>query len=129
MGTCTINFTVMIESVLMMASMLGIGGLLTKKVKVNEDTRMLLTTLIVYVSVPCVIIGSFIQLPREDSLYQHLLIVFLFSLRLYALTLLMTWWIARWIGTSKFQASQMVVIAAAQGNTGFIGLPLCLILL
>lgn len=121
------NFTVMIESVLMMASMLGIGGLLTKKVKVNEDTRTRLTTLIVYVSVPCVIIGSFIQLPKENGLYKHLLIVFLFSFVLYAITLVVTWWIARGLGKSIQQASQMAVIAA-QGNTGFIGLPLCLIL-
>jgi predicted permease len=121
------NFTVMIESVLMMASMLGIGGLLTKKVRVNEDTRTLLTNLIIYVSVPCVIIGSFIQLPKDNSLYTHLLLVFLFSFMLYLITLVVTWWIARGLGKSKRQASQMAVIAA-QGNTGFIGLPLCLIL-
>jgi malate permease and related proteins len=122
-----VNFIVMIESVLMMASMLGIGGLLTKKVNVNEDTRTLMTTLIVNVSVPCVIIGSFMQLPKEDGLYRHLLVVFFFSLGLYAITLAMTWWTARLFKIDKLQASQMAVIAA-QGNTGFIGLPLCLIL-
>jgi predicted permease len=121
------NMIVMMQSVLMMASMLGIGALLTKKVNVNEDTRTLLTTLIVYVSVPCVIIGSFLQLPKEDGLYLHLLVVFGFSLGLYAATLFITWWISRFIGIGKFEASQMSVIAA-QGNTGFIGLPLCLIL-
>jgi predicted permease len=121
------NFVVMIQSVLMMASMLGIGALLTKKVTFNADTRTLLTTLIVYVAVPCVIIGSFLQLPKEDGLYHHLLIVFVFSLGIYAITLVVTWWFARLLGISKFQASQMAVIAA-QGNTGFIGLPLCLIL-
>lgn len=121
------NFSVMIESILMMASMLGIGGLLTKKVKLNEDTRTLMTTLIVNVSVPCVIIGSFIQLPKENGLYLQLLIIFSFSLALYAITLIITWWISRWVGTTKLQASQMAVIAA-QGNTGFIGLPLCLVL-
>jgi predicted permease len=117
----------MIQSVLMMASMLGIGAILTKKVNFNDDTRTLLTSLIVYVAVPCVIIGSFFQLPHEDGLYRHLLLVFTFSIGIYAVTLFLTWWLARLLGISKFQASQMAVISA-QGNTGFIGLPLCLIL-
>jgi predicted permease len=117
----------MIQSVLMMASMLGIGAILTKKVNFNDDTRTLLTSLIVYVAVPCVIIGSFFQLPHEDGLYRHLLLVFTFSIGIYAVTLFFTWWLARLLGISKFQASQMAVISA-QGNTGFIGLPLCLIL-
>ncbi|WP_028775435.1 AEC family transporter [Shimazuella kribbensis] len=121
------NFVVMIQSVLMMASMLGIGALLTKKVNFNEDTRTLLTTLIVSVAVPCVIVGSFFQLPHEEGLYGHLLIVFAFSLGTYAISLFLTWWLGRLLGMSKFQSSQMAVISA-QGNTGFIGLPLCLIL-
>lgn len=121
------NFIVMMESILMMASMLGIGGLLTKKVNVNDDTRTLLTTIIVYVAVPCVIIGSFIQIPKEDGLYEQLIIVFLFALSLYAITLVMTWWTARGFGHTKQTASQMAV-CAAQGNSGFIGIPLCLLL-
>lgn len=118
----------MIHTILTMGSMLGLGALLTHKVRFNKDTRGLFTSLIIYIGVPSLVLVSFLKTPYEEGLYLQLLWTFLFSIGIYLVIVCCTKWLALLIGISNQRASELAVISA-QGNTGYIGLPLCAVLL
>jgi predicted permease len=114
----------MLNTLLIMGSMLGIGALLNRKVGFHEDTRNLFASLIIYVAVPSLVFVSFLKTPHEPRIYIQLLWMFLFSIGIYIVTLFFTIWIASLFNITRQRANELAVIAA-HGNTGFIGLPLC----
>jgi predicted permease len=114
----------MVTSIATMACMLMIGASLRSKITFDQSARNLLSTLIVNVAVPSLIVVSFQQLPHDENLYGRLLTIFLISLGLYLTSLVLVWWISRLSGMETKQSGQTAVLAS-HANTGFIGIPLC----
>lgn len=118
----------MIQTVLVMGCMLGIGAWLTRKVRFNADTHSLFSSLIIFVAVPSLIFISFIKTPYERGLEIQLWWTFLFSVGSYLFVIYFTKWMTRLVGISVQKSNELAVLAA-HGNTGFIGLPLSVVLL
>lgn len=122
-GGKAMNVAVMITSIATMACMLAIGAGLRSKITFDHSARNLLSTLIVSVAVPSLILVSFQQIPQDAALYRRLIIVFLISFSLYFCSLVIVWWLSRLSGMTPTQAGQTAVLAT-HANTGFIGIPL-----
>lgn len=118
----------MIHTVLVMGSMLGIGAWLTRNVRFNADTRSLFTSLILSVATPSLIFISFLQTPYEPGLDTQLWWTFLFSVGMYLFFIYFTKWMTRLVGISDQRANELAIIAV-HGNTGYIGVPLSVVLL
>lgn len=104
--------------------MIGIGAIISYRSSFQQEQRKLMITLIVNVAMPAMIFVSFLHFPKDNQFYFQLFIVFIFSLVLYMIAIMIGYFIAKWSGAQTNQVREMAVIGA-NGNTGFIGIPLC----
>lgn len=114
---------IILHAVGMMGVLMGIGALLSKKIRFQEDTKQLFISLIVSVAVPGMILHSFTQLTIEKSFYLTLSFVFLFSIGLYLFAVVLGMVIVR-LCKGSVQKVKEIGITSALANTGFIGIPL-----
>lgn len=118
------NLLSMGNAVLSMGIYMLIGYLVSRKIRLQQNTKDFMVTLIVYVAFPCLILSSFSKLTIEKELFTELLIVFFFSVLLYLFTLFFGLIVTRMFRGSKQKAKEIAVISA-HANTGYIGIPLC----
>jgi predicted permease len=111
-------------SVFIMAAIIGIGALIGSRTPLTHDARQLLTTIIVNVAMPCIILDGVFQSPIDHKLLSQLFTIFIVSVFFNCLGIFIGW-----IGAKPLQLPAKkrgeVAILSGLGNTGFIGLPLC----
>lgn len=118
------DLTILFYTIMKLAILIGIGMFLAYKISFSEDIRQFLVFIIINISLPALIISSFLQVTVDRSLLGHILIVFLFSFCYIVASLIIT---GGFVKVLKFKSNRVreTAFLSAFGNTGFIGIPLC----
>ncbi|UFJ61494.1 AEC family transporter [Brevibacillus sedimenti] len=114
----------LIQSILVMAAIIGIGAVIGIRQPLAADSRQLLITIIVNVAMPCIILDGVFQTPIDDRLMLQIFGIFAVSVLLNCLGILIGWLGARTLPLSAKKRRELAILSGL-GNTGFIGLPLC----
>lgn len=103
------------QSVLLIALMIAIGALLSRTFSFNDDTRQMLTSLIIYIAMPSIILSSIFNIDVDANRLQNIAIVFMLSI-IINLT---------GIGLGWFFATLSSTHATKRGEIGFLSVFLC----
>ncbi|UYZ14541.1 AEC family transporter [Brevibacillus sp. WF146] len=114
----------LIQSILVMAAIIGIGAVIGCRQPLAADSRQILITIIVNVAMPCIILDGVFQTPIDDRLMLQIFAIFAVSVLLNCLGILIGWLGARTLPLSAKKRRELAILSGL-GNTGFIGLPLC----
>ena len=117
------ELTVLFNTIMKLAILIGIGMFLASKIPFTNDIRKMLIFLIVNISLPALILNGFLQVEVEDSLLKQIVIAFIFGCCFILFSLFFGGLAAKLL---KFKEIALVKrLLSAFGNTGFIGIPLC----
>ena len=105
------------------ASIIGIGIGLAKRIPFEGEVRHFLGTVIVNVALPCIVLYSIFQLPIDRALLPQIGIVFGLSVGLNAFGMLLGWAVGRCTGAGSKRSRELAVLSGL-GNSGFLGIPL-----
>lgn len=108
--------------------MISIGVILARTFHFNEDTRNVFISLIVNVGMPCIILSSILQVEMNSELLKKILLVFFLSIGINVLGIGIGYLFAI-VFHKKVNRAKELAILSGLGNTGFIGIPLCAVLL
>lgn len=73
------ELTVLFNTIMKLAILIGIGMFLASKIPFTNDIRKMLIFLIVNISLPALILNGFLQVEVEDSLLKQIVIAFIFG--------------------------------------------------
>ncbi len=111
-----------------MGAMVLIGTLLRRNYAFTPDVQRMLITLIVNIGLPSIILASIFNFELDSDLLTLVFLTFGLSVALNITGIVIARSIARLRGVPKAAANE-IAITATLGNTAFIGIPLCAILL
>ncbi|AIG28250.1 AEC family transporter [Brevibacillus laterosporus] len=112
------------SSVGMMAVIIGIGAMIGRMKPVTADARQLLITIVINVAVPCIILNGIFHTQMNQQLLHHIFLIFFIAVGLSCLGMLLAFLFAVLCKVPINKRKEFSFIAGL-GNTGFIGLPLC----
>ncbi len=121
-------FLTTLSSVSIMGVMVLIGTLLRRNYAFTPDVQRMLITLIVNIGLPSIILASIFNFELDSDLLTLVFLTFGLSVALNITGIVIARSIARLRGVPKAAANE-IAITATLGNTAFIGIPLCAILL
>lgn len=119
---------IVFHSIALITIMIIIGAFITKEIEFNNDIRKMFTTIIVNIAMPCIILSSIFKLDMTDKLLINAFLVLFLSIFINILGIIIGWLFASKLYPS-LDRSREISILSGLGNTGFIGIPLCAILL
>lgn len=114
----------LLQSILIMAVIIGIGSLIGYRQPLTADSRQLVITIIINVAMPCIILDGIFQTPIDSHILTQIFAIFLVSILLNCLGILLGWAGARTLPLPEKKRREIAILSGL-GNTGFIGLPLC----
>jgi predicted permease len=107
----------------MMGLIMGIGSIYSRFEEVTEEQRKILTSLIIYIAMPAIILNGFFSIEvMETGMFNLILITFILAVIFNCLGILIGWIVSLFTYGSK---SREIALLSGLGNTGFIGIPLC----
>lgn len=112
------------QSALLIALMIAIGALLSRTFSFNDDTRQMLTSLIIYIAMPSIILSSIFNIDVDANRLQNIAIVFMLSIIINLTGIGLGWFFATLSSTHATKRGEIGFLSGL-GNTGFIGIPLC----
>ncbi|WP_231929054.1 AEC family transporter [Brevibacillus sp. SKDU10] len=112
------------SSVGMMAVIIGIGAMIGRMKPVTAEARQLLITIVINVAVPCIILNGIFHTQMNQQLLHHIFLIFFIAVGLSCLGMLLAFLFAVLCKVPINKRKEFSFIAGL-GNTGFIGLPLC----
>lgn len=113
---------------MLIAMMIVIGAAITRTFHFNEDTRALFISLIVNVAMPCIILSSIFSVDMNAQRFKMILLVFIISIIINLLGIFVGWLLTGIFYKGTKKRSELAIMSGL-GNTGFIGIPLCAVLL
>lgn len=114
----------LLETILKMAILIGIGFIIAVKTPLSQDIRKFLIMLIINVVVPALILHAFLQLSIDNQLLMQILMTFVFSVLFNLISLFAALGIAKAFFKQTVKARETAFLSAL-GNTALIGIPLC----
>lgn len=122
------EISIVFQSIVLIALMIFIGALLSKTFPFNDDTRKMFISLIVNVAMPSIILSSIFKVEMNQDIFKMIIIVFLISI-LINLTGIGLGSLLVGVFYKDSRKKSEVALLSGLGNTGFIGIPLCAVLL
>lgn len=122
------EITVVVQSIILISMMILIGAGLSKTLRFNQDTRSVFISVIVNVAMPCIILSSIFKVEMNEERFKMLLIVFGLSVVINVLGIFIGWLLTTTIYRKSNYRTEFALLSGL-GNTGFIGIPLCAVLL
>ena len=122
------EIAVVIQSIAVISLMIIIGALLAKTFVFSEDTRSVFISLIVNVAMPCIILSSIFNVQMDENTFNTIIFVFFLSILINVMGIALGWLLAFVFYRNSTKKKEMALLSGL-GNTGFIGIPLCAILL
>ncbi|RSK33723.1 AEC family transporter [Bhargavaea beijingensis] len=122
------TMSLVFHSIGVITLMIGIGVILSRTFNFNEDTRNAFISLITNVGMPCIILSSIFQVDIEGELFGKIIFVFLVSIAINLAGIGLGYLFAI-LFHKKLDRARELAILSGLGNTGFIGIPLCAVLL
>jgi malate permease and related proteins len=115
-------------SIMMITIMVLVGALLAKTFPFNEDTRKVFVNIIVNIAMPCIILSSIFHMEMNGGIFKKMLLVFFISIAINTAGIGIGWILAQTF-LKELNKSKEIALLSGLGNTGFIGIPLCALLL
>ena len=117
------EITVVFTSVTVMGAIIAIGMLFATAVPVTAEMKQALILIILNIAVPSIILNGVFNTDLSGGLLNQVLLIFGISIVFHTGALLFAWTLAGVFGFRSVLAKKLIVLAAL-GNTGFIGIPL-----
>lgn len=122
-------FFTTLTSVSVMGAMMIVGVLLRRSYGLTIESQRLVVALIVNIGLPSIVLSSVFNSHLDSAMMKQILTMFALSVILNTLGIV----IVRYIALKKFKTEDKkaseIAITATLGNTAFIGIPLCYVLL
>ncbi|TVY08570.1 AEC family transporter [Paenibacillus cremeus] len=110
-----------------LAAMVAIGAALSRKIRFEGEVKQAFVTLIMQVTMPCLMLSSLLQLPVDAALLRQIGLVLLLSLGVHAAGIVLGLSASLPLRISAAKRKELAVLGGL-GNTGFIGIPMCALL-
>lgn len=115
---------VVATAITVMGIMILLGYALSAKIHITAQTKQVLVVVVLNIAVPSVILNGVFNTDVSDQLIQQIGIIFLLSIVFHLAAIAFALLFAKLAGFTSVFAKRMTILAAL-GNTGFIGIPLC----
>lgn len=122
------EFTVIFQSIMLIAMLIFIGAILAKTFPVNNDTRQMFISLIVNIAMPSIILSSIFNVEITKDSFKLIVSVFILSIIINIFGIALGSLFVR-IFYPKSTKKVEIAILSGLGNTGYIGIPLCAVLI
>ncbi|MCZ2258220.1 AEC family transporter [Sporosarcina sp. G11-34] len=122
------ELSIVIQSIAIIYLMILIGAALSKTFSFNEDTRGVFISLIVNIAMPSIILSSIFNVKMDDDTFSTIILVFLLSILINVVGIGVGWLLS-FTFYNKSNKHVELALLAGLGNTGFIGIPLCAVLI
>lgn len=122
------EFTVIFQSITLIAMLIFIGAILAKTFPVNNDTRQMFISLIVNIAMPSIILSSIFNVEITKDSFKLIVSVFILSIIINIFGIALGSLFVR-IFYPKSTKKVEIAILSGLGNTGYIGIPLCAVLI
>lgn len=122
-------FFTTLTSVSVMGAMMLIGVLLRRAYGLTIESQRLVVALIVNIGLPSIVLSSVFNFQLDSEMMKQILTIFVISVVLNTLGILFIHYLAKKQFKAKNKEASELAITATLGNTAFIGLPLCYVLL
>uniref|UniRef100_UPI00036FA519 AEC family transporter n=1 Tax=Salsuginibacillus kocurii TaxID=427078 RepID=UPI00036FA519 len=113
----------MIQPVLVMATIVVLGYLVTLRVQVTGEVKQFIAFVVINFALPAVVVNSIFQAEFDAEMWRQLILVFLIGLMLNIVGVGTGYISGKLLKYTEEEARQLAVLAGL-GNTGFIGIPL-----
>ncbi|AOM81912.1 hypothetical protein BBEV_0519 [Salisediminibacterium beveridgei] len=117
------NVTLVSTSITVMGVIIALGMLFAWKVPISQDVKKVLILIILNIAVPSIILNGVFNTDVSGNLLNQAFLIFMISIIFHIGALLFAWLIAKLFRFESTLSKKLVVLAAL-GNTGFIGIPL-----
>lgn len=122
-------FFTTLTSVSVMGAMMIIGVLLRRAYGLTAESQRLIAALIINVGLPSIVLSSVFNFNIDGEMMKHIFITFVLSIVIMVIGLVTVYFIGKKYFHYKTLESSELAISAILGNTAFIGIPLCYVLL
>ncbi|SDO38380.1 AEC family transporter [Alkalicoccus daliensis] len=119
------DVAVVATAITVMGIMILFGYFLSAKIPVNKETKQVLVVVVLNIAVPSVILNGVFNTEVSGDLLRQVGIILLISICFHLAAIVFALLFARIAGFQSTFAKRMTILAAL-GNTGFIGIPLCM---
>lgn len=122
-------FFTTLTSVAVMGAMMVVGILLRRAYGLTIESQRLVVALIVNVGLPSIVLSSVFNFELDATIMKQIFMTFILSIFLNTMGIFVMRYLAKKHFKFKDKEASEVAIAASLGNTAFIGIPLCYVLL
>ncbi|WP_342514575.1 AEC family transporter [Sporosarcina sp. FSL K6-1522] len=122
------ELSIVIQSIAIISFMIVIGAVLSKSFQFNDDTRGVFISLIVNIAMPSIILSSIFNVKMDNDTFRTIILVFFVSILINVVGIGLGW-VLSFIFYKKSKKHAELALLAGLGNTGFIGIPLCAVLI
>lgn len=122
-------FFTTLTSVSVMGAMMVIGILLRRSYGLTKETQRLVVALIVNIGLPAIVLSSVFNFNLDATILKQIITTFVLSVIVNASGILLVHHLAKKHFNLQDQKASELAITASLGNTAFIGIPLCYVLL
>lgn len=116
---------VVASAITVMGIMILLGYFLSSKIHITAETKQVLVVVVLNIAVPSVILNGVFNTDVSDQLLGQIGIIFLLSIGFHLAALAFALLFAKIMRFESVFAKRITILAAL-GNTGFIGIPLCM---
>ena len=122
------ELSIVIQSIAIISLMIVIGAVLSKSFQFNDDTRGVFISLIVNIAMPSIILSSIFNVKMDNDTFRTIILVFFVSILINVVGIALGW-VLSFTFYKKSKKHAELALLAGLGNTGFIGIPLCAVLI
>ncbi|HLR75939.1 MAG TPA: AEC family transporter [Virgibacillus sp.] len=122
------EISVVVQSIMLIALMIFLGAILSRTFPFNNDTRQMFISLIVNVAMPSIILSSIFNVDITKDSFKLIVIVFILSIVINLTGIGLGGLFARIFYPRSKKKAELAILSGL-GNTGFIGIPLCAVLI
>lgn len=122
-------FFTTLTSVSVMGAMIIVGILLRRAYGLTIETQRLVVALIVNIGLPSIILSSVFNFNLDATVMKQIITIFALSVIVNSAGILFVHYIAKKRFHIQDKSASELAITASLGNTAFIGIPLCYVLL
>lgn len=122
------ELSVVVQTVLLIALLIFLGAILSRTFPFNDDTRQMFISLIINAALPSIILSSIFNVTITPERFRLILIVFGLSIAINVAGIAVGWLLTHIFHRDSDKKAELAIMSGL-GNTGFIGIPLCAVLL
>lgn len=122
------EISAVMQSISIISLMILIGAIFSKSFQFNDDTRSVFINLIVNIAMPSIILSSIFKVKMDEHVFRSIVLVFFISISICIIGIGLGWLLSVIIYKKSNKHTELALLSGL-GNTGFIGIPLCAVLI